>query len=169
MRKRTIRNLFRRRLPTRPLNSAAGDGKRHGPRVSCDPFGWDPGCASSVLPNRRSARAGRGEPAATRLRGLHPKSLRVPRSRGGGESVFFISEPLLPFSPRAGRSRGGAHWGRDGHMNAKKGREKSSMPDLIRRQTFRTLKLSAGSIQRFGRESRFTVPGIELFSQLRNH
>lgn len=87
----------------------------------------------------------------------------------GGESVFFISEPLLPFSPRAGRSRGGAHWGRDGHMNAKKGREKSSMPDLIRRQTFRTLKLSAGSIQRFGRESRFTVPGIELFSQLRNH
>ena len=54
-------------------------------------------------------------------------------------------------------------------MDTKKGREKSSMPDLIRRQTFRTLKLSAGSIQRFGRESRFTVPGIELFSQLRNH
>ena len=169
MRKRTIRNLFRRRLPTRPLNSAAGDGKRHGPRVSCDPFGWDPGCASSVLPNRRSARAGRGEPAATGSEVYIPNPSACLDPEGGGESVFFISEPLLPFSPRAGRSRGGAHWGRDGHMNAKKGCEKSSMPDLIRRQTFRTLKLSAGSIQRFGRESRFTVPGIELFSQLRNH
>ena len=60
MRKLAIQNLFRRRLPTRPLNSAAGDGKHHGPRVSCDPFGWDQERASSLLPNRRSARAGRG-------------------------------------------------------------------------------------------------------------
>ena len=29
MRKQAIRNLFRRRLPTRPLNSAVGDSKRH--------------------------------------------------------------------------------------------------------------------------------------------
>jgi len=44
----------------RPLNSAAGDGKRHGPRVSCDPFGWNQECAASMLPNRHNAGAGRG-------------------------------------------------------------------------------------------------------------
>ena len=169
MRKRTIRNLFRRRLPTRPLNSAAGDGKRHGPRVSCDPFGWDPGCASSVLPNRRSARAGRGEPAATGSEVYIPNPSACLDPEGWVKASFLYRNPFCHSRRGPAEAAAAPIGGRDGHMNAKKGREKSSMPDLIRRQTFRTLKLSAGSIQRFGRESRFTVPGIELFSQLRNH
>lgn len=168
MRKRTIRNLFRRRLPTRPLNSAAGDGKRHGPHVSYDPFGWDQECASSVLPNRRNAGAGRGEPAATGSEAYipDPSACLDPE---GGVKAFLYRNPFCHTHRGPAEAAAAPRRGRDGAYKRKKGREKSSMPDLIRRQTFRTLKLSAGFIQRFGRETRFTVPGIEPFSQLRNH
>ena len=94
MRKRTIRNLFRRRLPTRPLNSAAGDGKHHGPHVSCDPFGWDQWCASSVLPNRRSAGAGRGGASATApVRFIHLLSRKT--SKDGRDRSVVVWHPII--------------------------------------------------------------------------
>ena len=136
MRKQAIRNLFRRRLPTRPLNSAAGDGKRHGLRVSCDPFGWDPGCASSVLPNRRSARAGRGEPAATGSEVYIPNPLHTSTWRRVSAMICLNS---FIASPQTGRIWGGPQQG-NGTWTQKRVRKVPSVPDRLKQQTFRTLK-----------------------------
>lgn len=57
-----------RRLLTRPLNSAAGDGKRHGPRVSFDPSGH--GSGGVLFPRCRGH-----APAMARGIGRLPRSL----------------------------------------------------------------------------------------------
>ena len=119
MRKRTIRNLFRRRLPTRPLNSAAGDGKRHGPRVSCDPFGWDQECASSELPNRRNAGAGRGEPAATGSEVYIPGP-SVCLDPEGSESVFLYRNPFCHTHCGPAEAAAAPRWGTEWPYKRKK-------------------------------------------------
>lgn len=137
MRKRTIRNLFRRRLPTRPLNSAAGDGKCHTRVCRVIPSAWirsvrPPCCRTGAVPEQGG---GSLLPQAPRCYIPDP-SAHLDAEEGIGHDLSGI-----PLSPHLRLAGSGESLNRAmGYGHKKRARKVPPVPDRLKQQTFRTLK-----------------------------